>query len=230
MTYREDGYRPLRIVKELYGLGSAQPEAVPTLTARMFGHFECALDGKAVKWLRRMDRRLFRHLLLTKSGSETKEEILERFWPGQDATSAMQTLRTTCSNIKKAIANLVGTDRVAHYFSSSERIAVNLDNITVDVRRFITHMRTGNTNYAVEAWEQALYHYRKAEALYTAHLGWGDEEEPLLQALADECRAMRMTAASNTLEILSRLGRHLEAREHERIVNEHSNRHRVQTA
>ena len=227
LVYRENiGYVPLRVVADMYARRTMGTDVRSTMSVRMFGTFECSIDGVHMTWLRRMDRRLFRYLLLTKDGFESREAILERFWPGLDTSASVQSLRTTCSNIKKAIANLTGGDGVADYFTSGERLCVNLDNINVDVRRFISHIRAANLHLATEAWEDALYHNRQADAIYTAHLGWGDEPEAWLESLDRECRTMRMDAMRTTISVLKRLGRTDEANGDEMLLAERAKRHR----
>lgn len=228
LVARPDGrFVGLRIVREINAEGAA-PATSPTLRtalhARLFGTFECTLDDRPVIWLRRMDRRLFRYLLLTKDGSDDRDAILERFWPGQDTVSALQSLRTTCSNIKKALASLVGVDQVGEYFSVGERIAINLDNVTVDVRRYLSHMRIANARFAVESWDDAFYHYRQADEMYSAHLGWGDEPEEWLETLAAECRNLRLAGMRATIELLQRFGRINEANDCEMLLAERSKR------
>ncbi|GAC1405390.1 MAG: hypothetical protein NVSMB64_10160 [Candidatus Velthaea sp.] len=226
VIYRENaGFLPLRIVNEMHAGRAISSELRRTMSVRMFGTFECTIDGTQIAWIRRMDRRVFRYLTLTKDGFESKPDILEKFWPGQEKTTALLSLRTTCSNIKKAIANLTSPERAAEYFTSGERLCVNLDNITVDVRRFISHVRTANVHLATESWEDALYHDRQADGLYTAHLGWGDEPETWLESLDRECRAMRMEATRTTIAILKRLGRVTEANEWEMLLAERAKRH-----
>ena len=226
LVARDDGQLvALRIVRELFAQATPALEARRALSVRMFGTFECAIDETPVVWMRRMDRRIFRYLLLTKDGSEDRVALVERFWPGQDVGSAMQSLRTTCSTIKKALAALVGADRVADYFTAGERVAVNLENINVDVRRFISHMRLANARRATDSWDEALYHYRHADDIYTAHLGWGDEREEWLTALADECRALRIAGMRSTIEVLVHFGRTDEASDVEMLLAERAKRH-----
>ncbi|GAC1589788.1 MAG: hypothetical protein NVS3B28_16170 [Candidatus Velthaea sp.] len=226
VIYRENaGYAPLRVLREMHAGRTIVSEVRRAMSVRMFGTFECSIDGMHINWIRRMDRRLFRYLLLTKDGFESKDEILERFWPGAPKSASLQSLRTTCSNIKKAIANLAGTERVADYFTSGERLCVNLDNITVDVRRFISHVRTANVHIATESWDDALYHCRQADGIYTAHLGWGDEPEIWLESLDRECRNMRVEATRTTISILKRLGRVDEANDREMLLAERAKRH-----
>jgi Bacterial transcriptional activator domain len=223
--FEQSGYTLLPIIKSFYQPAVPQPLAPPRLDVKMFGVFSCVIEGQQVQWLRKMDKRIFRYLLLTKTGSESRTDIIERFWPNTPRSAALTSLRTSCSNIKKALSNLVGNEYVEKYFTVNENLSVNLDNINIDVRRFISHMRTANAALATDSTEQALYHYQQAEHLYTAPLGWGDEDEEWISQLVDECKRMRMLALQNTVKILKDLGREHEASQYEVLINERKNRH-----
>lgn len=220
------GLVPLRIIRDMRAVDISKISISPTMICRMFGIFECLIDGRSIEWDRRMDKRLFRYLLLTKTGGERREDILEKFWPGKDILSSTQSLRVTCSNIRRAISRVVGPDLVSSYFIYDETIRVNLENISVDVRRFLAHIKTANTSFITESFDDAIYHYRHAEKLYIAHLGWGDEPEEWLEALFIECRNLRMTSLQNMIVSLRNLKRTSEASEWEAVLVERTKRHR----
>jgi len=223
VTYCEGTYRPFRVARQVDANAlpaSAAPTDAALLVVRMFGRFESTIDEKAVPWLRRMDRRIFRYLVLTRDGSATKDEIFKEFWANADERQASQSLRTACSNIRKAIGTLVGTERVDEYFNAGENVSVNLDNVTVDVRRFISHIRNAAFAYESDDIHSALIHYKRAESLYTGRLGWGDEEESALIPLAQECEQLYLLGLTRIAEILRKTGAAVQAMRYETILNE----------
>ncbi len=182
---------------------SREPSPQPTLVvATFFGHFNCTVNDRAVPWLRRMDRRIFRYLLLKADGAATRDEIRSIFWPEMDPAASNLSLRTACSNIRKAIGTLAGPNQAENYFCvANDRLSVNLERMNVDVRRYIAHIRAANFAYAADEWQTAYMHYQRAAAMYVGHLGWGDEPEAWLEPLAAECAALQRTALERVVEI-----------------------------
>jgi DNA-binding SARP family transcriptional activator len=184
------------------------PEKEPRLiVARFFWRFTCTVEAEPVPWLRRMDRRVFQYLLLTPEGKATREELQDVFWPDQDPKARQLSLRTACSNIRKALGVVVGGEETADYFASpNDLLSVNLELINVDVRRYIAHVRSANAAYAVDDFRSALVHFRRAIAMYRGHLGWGDEREPWLEPLANECAELQRNAIERFAEISRKSG------------------------
>ncbi|MHB8147013.1 MAG: AfsR/SARP family transcriptional regulator [Vulcanimicrobiaceae bacterium] len=177
------------------------------IIARFFWRFTCTVDDEPVPWLRRMDRRVFQYLLLTPDGHATRDELQEVFWPDQDANASKLSLRTACSNIRKALGALLGTQETADYFASlNETLSVNLELINVDVRRYIAHVRSANTAYATDDFKTALVHFRRAIAIYRGHIGWGDERETWLEPLANECADLQRSAIERFAELSRKSG------------------------
>jgi len=178
---------------------SAEPRLI---TARFFWRFTCAIDEEPVQWMRRMDRRVFQYLLLTPEGYATREELQRIFWPDQDAKVSQLSLRTACSNIRKALGALLGTDETANYFAVLEKtLNVNLELVNVDVRRYIGHVRSANIAYVSGDMNTARVHFRRAIAIYRGHIGWGDERETWLEPLASECAELQRNAIERFAEL-----------------------------
>lgn len=111
-------------------------------------------------------------------------------------------LRTACSNIRKAIGTLVGADEADDYFSATnESLTVNLELMNVDVRRYIAHIRSANTCYATADFKTAFVHFKRAISIYRGHIGWGDGLETWLEPLANECAALQSTALERLAEL-----------------------------
>ena len=189
------------------------------IVAKFFGRFLCTIGDREIPWLRRMDRRIFRYLLLTQNGRATRDELLTIFWIGTEPKSGTLSLRTACSNIRKAIGSLTGLDQTENYFSTAnETLQINLEQMNVDVRRFIGHIRTANLSYAGDDFKAAYGHYKRALSIYTGRIGWGDEPESWLEPLTAECAALQRTAIERLAEISRKSGFALRALEYEALL------------
>jgi DNA-binding SARP family transcriptional activator len=116
-------------------------------------------------------------LLLKPTGSATRTELASVFWPDADRQLAAQSVRTACSNIRKAIAAMVGYACVDLYFRADPDVALDLTNVVADVRRFSAHVADGDANFDRGDVQEAAVHYRAAEELYAGRLLDGDAPE-----------------------------------------------------
>lgn len=190
------------------------------LIARFFGRFTCTIDEQSIPWLRRMDKRIFRYLLLAPDGRAAREELRGVFWSGQDPKTSHLSLRTACSNIRKAIGTLVGGAQTETYFSTdNETLYVNLERANVDVRRYIAHIRCGNICYATDDLKAAYGHFKRALTVYRGHLGWGDEPEEWLEPLASECAALQRSVIGRLAEISRKSGSSPRTLEYEAMLS-----------
>ncbi len=179
------GYRPFRPLRQLRGRVSLAPSArLSPLIVRMFGRFEAQIDGQDVNWVRRRDQQFIKYLLLKPTGSATRTELASVFWPDADRQLAAQSVRTACSNIRKAIAAQVGYACVDLYFRADPDVCLDLTNVVADVRRFNAHMADGDAGYERDDFAEAAVHYRAAEELYSGRLLDGDVPEPWFTAQA----------------------------------------------
>ncbi|TAM76094.1 hypothetical protein EPN44_06595 [bacterium] len=182
VRYDESGYRPYRVVARLCGAEPrlAADESVPALpmTVKMFGRFEAEIGGRPIPWVRRRDQDLFKYLLLKGNSSASRGELIETFWPQADPHLAGQSLRTACANVRKAIGTLVGSEGAERYISTNGAICLNLAHIVVDVRRFKAHITDGDEEYERGHHDEAIAHYRAADALYRGPLLQEDASAP----------------------------------------------------
>ena len=198
----------------------ASQQKASYIIARFFWRFTCAIDDEPIPWLRRMDRRIFQYLLLAPDGRATRDTLQSVFWPDQDAKVSQLSLRSACSNIRKAIGMLVGTDESENYFATTDdTISVNLERTSVDVRRYIAHIRSGNTCYATNDVKTAYIHFTRALAIYRGHIGWGDEQELWLEPLANECAELQRTAIEHLAQISRENGAVLSALEYDAMLS-----------
>lgn len=179
-------YRPFRPLRQLRGSRArfAPSARLSPMIVRMFGRFEAQIDGHDVPWLRRRDQQFIKYLLLTPNGTATRAELANVFWPDTDKHLASQSVRTACSNIRKAIASLVGYACVDLYFRADPDISIDPANVVADVRRFCAHVGDGDASYERADVQSAAVHYRAAEELYSGRLLDGDAPEAWFAAHA----------------------------------------------
>lgn len=172
VTHTADGYRALRALSRsnLYRRYASALPASP-MQVRLFGWFEAEIEGRPIPWIRRRDREIFQYVALKSGGIASRAELGEAFWPGVEKHLVAQSLRTACSNIRKAIAHLVGFDQVETYFRTGHSdVSIDPDNVVVDVKSFIAHANDGDEQYDRGELEAALVHYHLAEGLHTGSL------------------------------------------------------------
>ena len=181
----DDDYRPFRPIRQLRGRVRLAPSArLSPLIVRMFGRFDAQIDGTDINWIRRRDQQFIKYLLLKPTGSATRAELASVFWPDADRQLAAQSVRTACSNIRKAIAAMVGYACVDLYFRADPDVSLDLTNVVADVRRFSAHVADGDAAFDRGDVQEAAVHYRAAEELYNGRLLDGDAPEPWFTAQA----------------------------------------------
>jgi DNA-binding SARP family transcriptional activator len=148
------------------------------MQVRLLGWFRAEIDRRPIEWVRRRDRQIFKYLALQPSGSVSRAELGHVFWPDAEKHLVAQSLRTACSNIRKAIAQIVGFDRVDAYFRAGDDLSLDLDNVIVDVNGFVAHANDGDEQYERGEVRAAYAHYRSAGRLYRGNLLIGDVHEP----------------------------------------------------
>jgi DNA-binding SARP family transcriptional activator len=181
VIHGSQGYRLLRTLSRANAhrrfSGNEVQQALP-LQVRMFGRFQAEIDGHPIEWIRRRDQQIFKYVALKRSGTVSRAELIEAFWPDAEKHLVAQSLRTAYCNIRKAIAKIVGFDMVDAYFRANGEVSLNLDNVVVDVNRFVAHANDGDQQYDRNDWRAAYAHYRTAEQLYWGNLLVGDAAEP----------------------------------------------------
>ncbi len=179
VIHTTDGYRPLRALSRsrLYDRYGRRIQASAPMQVRLFGWFRAEIDRRPIEWIRRRDRQIFKYLALQPGGSVSRNELGQVFWPDAEKHLVAQSLRTACSNIRKAIAGIVGFDRVDAYFRAGEDLSLDLDNVIVDVNGFVAHANDGDENYHRGDVRAAHAHYRSASRLYRGSLLIGDVHE-----------------------------------------------------
>jgi DNA-binding SARP family transcriptional activator len=216
-TYAGGAYRVYRVARQFdldapAAAGDAEPATL--LAVRMFGRFEAEIGGRRVEWLRRREAQIFKYLLLKPSGAASRDELLAVFWPGAHSSLATQSLRTASSNIRKALATIVGYANVDRYYSSRGDISVRLENAVIDVRRFTAHVADGDAERERGHAQEAFAHYRAAESLYNGELLLGEYPEPWYAPRAEMFKSLYIAVLERIGEYLYDAGRTHEAHEY----------------
>ncbi len=203
VIHTDSGYRALRplargrtcIPRERHS------KVVPAMQVRCFGWFTAEVDGQTIEWVRRRDRQVFAYLCLQRNGHATRDEVARAFWPEGDKQLVAQSLRTVCSNIRKAIALCVGSDSVDEYFRSVDDLSINTTSVIVDVTRFLTHAEDGDDQYVRGVLKSAYDHYCLAASAYQADLLIADAQEPWVSTLDVTLRARQTLVSQRIAEI-----------------------------
>jgi hypothetical protein len=224
VNYANETYRLYRVARQCDVNVLASPtrvaaESLPLLVVRMFGRFEAEFNGRPIEWIRRREAQLFKYLLLKPNGTAPRAELIATFWPDADPQLATQSLRTASSNIRKAIAAIVGMHNVERYFFTRGDIGVDLERAVIDVRRFTAHVSDGDAERERGRLQEAFAHYRAAEALYSGELLSGDYPEPWYAARAAMYAALYAGVLERIAEIHAENGR-------ERFATEYAQRAR----
>ncbi|HEV3195829.1 MAG TPA: hypothetical protein VGZ06_06785 [Candidatus Cybelea sp.] len=180
VIHTRDGFRALRSLSNsgVHDLCGGPPQDASPMQVQVLGWFLAGIDRQSIKWIRRRDRQIFEYLALQSNGRASRDEIAQVFWPGGDKYLVAQRLRTACANIRKAIANIVGFDQVEAYFRADGDISLDLNNVVVDVNRYVAHANDGDVQYARGELQSADVQYRVAASIYHADLLIADSHEP----------------------------------------------------
>ena len=177
-------YRPLSALASVKARHVLRASAPVPLQVQMLGWFRAEINGRPIKWIRHRDQQIFKYVALKSSGRASRAELTELFWPGGEKELASQCLRTALSNIRKAIAQVVGFDAVSAYFSVNGDVSIDFNNVIVDVHRFIAYCNDGDEEYERGELQVAYAHYRRAAELYRGDLLIADVKEPWVAAQA----------------------------------------------
>ncbi len=218
VTYGEGIYRPFRVVRQLDQDAPAPQTTTttdaPLLVVRMFGRFEATLGGRKIEWIRKREAQIFKYLLLKRTGTASRDELLAAFWAGSSMHAATQSLRTASSNIRKALATIVGYGEVERYFSSRGELAVSLDRAVIDVRRFAAHVADGDVERERGHLAEAFAHYRAAESIYRGELLCGEAPEPWYAARAAMYDALYASVLERIADYHAEAGHTRQSREY----------------
>jgi hypothetical protein len=193
VIHSDNEYRPLRPVSRVEAHHFAEPRTatVAPLKVQMLGWFHAEIGGREIKWIRKRDQQIFKYIALKPNGIATRAELSDAFWPGGEKQLVSQCLRTACSNIRKAIARIVGFNVVDSYFQVNGDVAIDSANVLVDVKTFIDFANDGDQEFEHGDRQAARKHYLRASELYRGDLLIGDRQEPWVLEPAAALQARR---------------------------------------
>jgi hypothetical protein len=207
VIHTADGYRPLRALSRsrLYDRYGRRVAPATPMQVRLFGWFLAEIERQPIEWVRRRDRQIFKYVALQPSGSVSRAEVGQVFWPGAERHLVAQSLRTACSNIRKAIAHIVGFKQVEAYFRAGDELSIDLDNVIVDVNRFVLHANDADEQYNRGELRAAYAHYRSAARVYRGDLLIGDAHEQWVAALDSALKQRHVVVLDRIAEIVATL-------------------------
>ncbi|HTA55958.1 MAG TPA: BTAD domain-containing putative transcriptional regulator [Candidatus Acidoferrales bacterium] len=205
VIHTPSGYRPLRALSRsrLYDRYGRRVQPAMPMQVRCFGWFSAEIDRQPIEWVRRRDAQIFKYVALQPNGGVSRAELAEIFWPRAERHLAAQSLRTACSNIRKAIAQIVGFEQVEAYFRAGDELAIDLDNVIVDVHRFLRHANDGDERYACGDPRAAYAHYRSAARAYRGDLLIGDTHEAWVASHDAELKRRHETLVKRIDELVA---------------------------
>jgi hypothetical protein len=206
VIHSDNQYRPLRPVSrvETHHFAETRKKSVTPMRVQMLGWFRAEIDGREIKWVRRRDQQIFKYVALKTNGSATRAELSEAFWPDGEKQLVSQCLRTACSNIRKAIARVVGFNLVDAYFQVNGDVAIDSANVIVDVRTFIDFANDGDQEFEHGDRHTARQYYLRASELYRGDLLIGDRGEPWVAEEAALLEARRSQVMQRLSQIKPR--------------------------
>jgi Bacterial transcriptional activator domain len=175
-----DGFRALRSLSSngVHDLNGGPSQRASPMEVQVLGWFLAGIDRQSIKWIRRRDRQIFEYIALQPNGRASRDEIAQVFWPAGEKRLVAQSLRTACTNIRKAIANIVGFDQVGAYFRVGADLSLDLNNVVVDLNSYVAHANDGDEQYARGELQSADAQYRVAASIYHGDLLIADSHEP----------------------------------------------------
>jgi hypothetical protein len=207
VIHTPDGYRPLRALSRsrLYDRYGRRVQPATPMQVRLFGWFLAEIERQPIEWVRRRDRQIFKYICLQPNGTVSRTELGQVFWPGAERHLVAQSIRTACSNIRKAIAHIVGFKQVEAYFRAGDELCVDLDNVIVDVNRFVSHVNDADEQYNRSELRAAYAHYRSAARVYRGDLLIGDAHEAWVASLDTALKQRHVVVLERIAEIISTL-------------------------
>jgi len=204
VLHTPDGYRPLRALTptRAHERGGRVKDVAP-MHVKLLGWFLAEIDGQPIAFIRQRDRQIFKYLALQPNGCVSRSQLMEVFWPGVERFSASQSLRTVCSQIRKAIIHIVGFERVDEYFRAADELSIDLKNVIVDVACFLRHTDDGDELYDRGDLRGAYAHYCRVARVYRNDLLIGDAREAWVIAFDAALKRRRGTALARMTEIVA---------------------------
>jgi len=168
----------------------SQSEDRKILKLKVLGRFNCEINGRPIKFIRRRDQDVFTFVALSANGRATRRELIEAFWSDLPRESSTQGLRTTLSRIRSAIGAVIGAKEVDRYFRSADDICLDAEHVSVDVSRFTECCARGEIAEGEGDKIAAKRFYLAADNLYSERILASEAVAPCFDAFIERTEAI----------------------------------------
>lgn len=182
--WEEDGVNPLEKSNNLLGPHQKQEleNKHPKISVKLFGRLEIKVNDQLLdNWPSRRAKYLLAYLLLNYQRPQSRDMLIEKFWPHSTPETARNSLNVAIHCIRKVIKSVdPNTD---YLIFKHENYAFHSDvTIESDVDCFYTNWRKGK-HLSMHDIQDAVIYYEQAIAAYRGELmeenlyeSWGENE------------------------------------------------------
>jgi ATP/maltotriose-dependent transcriptional regulator MalT/DNA-binding SARP family transcriptional activator len=169
-----------------------------TVSIRAFGALRIEIDGQSVPvsaWQSRVAREILGMLIAARGRAVHRELVIERLWPDDDVSRAGNRLSVALTTIRNVLDPARTQDSDRYLLADRENLALNLDDLDLDIERFYDDAHRGRAFIREGARALGLAALSSAESRY---LGALLEEFPYADwatAPREEARAEFMSIA-----------------------------------
>jgi hypothetical protein len=186
VRWRDGAFHPYRALTRCPRLvETTSTNVLAPFTVRLFGVPTVTYDNRTVAWIRRRDAHLFAFLAMQPNGRASRQSLLRAFWPDSERQLAGQNLRSACSTMRRALAEVVGYAALTHYVTFGDEIALNLSLFSVDGRNVREHVRDADAAWAAGA-DAAGYELDRAALALAAGAFLNGDVPPALEGVGAE--------------------------------------------
>lgn len=158
-----------RVLPVVYGVFGNEPPSgaglqLPVRVELFSDDMRTTIGDVRVQWIRHKDTKIFKYLVM-RNDVVTRTELMHIFWPGRERNIAAQNLRTTCSNIRRALRQIVGYQCVDRYFQSDGNIRISAP-VMSDMDEFREAVKLARVTLSGGDSRTAREHFKRARELY----------------------------------------------------------------
>jgi DNA-binding SARP family transcriptional activator/predicted negative regulator of RcsB-dependent stress response len=191
------GARPLaRQAVEL--LAALDREALPSVAITTLGGFGVERDGARIplaEWRSRKARDLLKMLVAKRGRPTSRDVLIDTLWPGEDPAKASNRFSVALSTLRSVLDpdKRFSADQVI--VADSASAALSVDDVAVDVERFLADASRGLDLRRAGRPEEAMPFLLSAEALYAGDFLEEDLYEDWAVGLREEANAAYVAVA-----------------------------------
>jgi two-component SAPR family response regulator len=186
VRWRDGAFHPYRALARCpRPIETSSTSVLIPFAVRLFGSPSVTYDNRMVAWIRRRDAHIFAFLALQPNGRASRQTLLRAFWPDSERHLGGQNLRSACSTMRRALAEVVGYAGLAHYITFGDEIALNLALFAVDARSVRAHVRDADAAWAAGA-DAAGHDLDRAALAFAAGPFLNGDVPPALEGVGAE--------------------------------------------